>query len=201
MPTPISQQIVRDTFVRANSGTLGANWTSLSDATDTQVLGITSNAAQVQAIGGRAASFWNANTFTANQYSQGIVSGSATGTNAHLAGVTVRTSAVAWNMQANAPVNLALQKVVNGVFSDVGGVPASSPAVLGSLLRLEIVGTQLSAYCDGNLIFQVTDASTNISRPSLRFDAAIACRQSGGVVSYKWNGMGWFVPRCETATC
>ena len=76
MATPFSQTIVRDTFTRANSGTLGANWTSLSDTQDTQVLSIVSNAAQPAVVGGRAASFWNANTFTPDQYAQVIASGS-----------------------------------------------------------------------------------------------------------------------------
>ena len=52
------QVIVRDTFTRANSGTLGANWTANSDATTTGTLGITSNAAQPQSNAHRAASFW-----------------------------------------------------------------------------------------------------------------------------------------------
>lgn len=171
MTTPVSQQIVRDSFTRANAGTLGANWTSLSDATDTLVLSIVNNAAQAP-VGGRAASFWNANTFTANQYSQCIVSGSATGTNNHLVGPIVRASVggnyylFAWNMP-NAPGILSLQKNINGAFSDIGGTPGTEPAVLGSLLRLEIVGTQLSAYCDGNLIFQVTDSSLSSGAPGI----------------------------------
>src|ERR1700730_12619786 len=95
MPTPVSQQIVRDTFVRANSGNLGANWTANSDAIDTGTMGITSNQAQAQTpFTGNAASFWNANTFTANQYAQCIVNYSVVaGGGSYLVGLIVRGSA------------------------------------------------------------------------------------------------------------
>jgi len=171
MPTPFSQTIVRDTFTRANSGTLGASWTALSDATDTQVLGITSNAAQPQVTGGRAASFWNASTFQANQYSQVIVSGSATGTNTHLGGPIVRASAggnyylFTWN-ELNGGSDLQIAKVVSGVFTSLN-FTSNGPAVLGSLLRLEIVGTQLNAYIDGNLVLSASDSSLSSGAPGI----------------------------------
>ena len=94
MATPFAQVIVRDTFTRADAGTLGANWTTESDAIDGAVIGITSNAAKPQTNGvANAASFWSANTFKADQYSQCIVNISATGTNTHGGGPVVRASA------------------------------------------------------------------------------------------------------------
>lgn len=169
---PVNQVIVRDTFIRANAGTLGANWTANVDATDTALLGITSNGAQVQSLGGRSASYWNANVFTPNQYSQVIINTSLVGTNTHIGGVTVRASATGyyqleWNMGGSAGINLGLRKIVNGVFIDLGGTAPTNPAVNGSLLRLEVVGSQLSAYIDGNLVFQVTDTDLTSGAPGV----------------------------------
>lgn len=71
--------VVKDNFTRANSGSLGANWTANSGATTTGAMGITSNAAKVQSSNQNAASFWNANSFSAKQYSEVILSGSKRG--------------------------------------------------------------------------------------------------------------------------
>lgn|SRR5579859_1763490 len=203
--TPFSQIIVRDTFTRANVGTLGANWTALSDALDTAVLGITNNAAEVQTFtGGRAASFWNANTFQANQYSQVYASGSATGTNSHRDGVIVRGTAsgyygFTWDLTGTATTNFQLFKVVSGVLTDLGGAALQGPTpVLGSLLRLEIVGTNLLAYCDGTLIFDVTDSSISSGAPGVTGSMAASTPTAfmtnweGG--SLLWTRQGTVIP-------
>lgn len=95
MSTPISQQLVRDGFIRANAGTLGANWTGLTDSVDTSIIGITSNAAVVQTTGGNAASFYSVGSYTPNQYAECIASG-ASGGNTHGGGPTVRNSSTGY---------------------------------------------------------------------------------------------------------
>ena len=90
-PLSANLVIVRDTFTRANSANLGANSTANVDATTTGTLGIVSNAAQ-PSVGGNAAAFWSANSFTANQYSEVILNESTNLTNTHGGGPTVRGS-------------------------------------------------------------------------------------------------------------
>lgn len=168
---PFAQGIRQDTFTRANSGTLGSNWTVLSDATDTQTLGITSNSARPQVTGGRAASFWNASNFQPDQYSQVIANGSATTTNTHLDIVAVRMSAggnyygFQWNLNASSN-NVTLFKVVSGTFTALGSPTTLTPA-LGSLMRLEVIGTKLFAYMNGTLVLTATDAALSSGAPGI----------------------------------
>jgi len=62
-----------------NDSTLDSNWTALSGSFDTGTVGITDDTAQVQSTGAWASSFWNANSFTANQYAEAIAGGTSSG--------------------------------------------------------------------------------------------------------------------------
>ena len=191
---PFAQTIQRDTFTRGNSGTLGANWTALCDATDTQVLGITSNAAQPQVVGGRATSYWNANTFANDQYSQALAGGSALGTNTHLDGVTVRTSAgtyygFTWNL-VNSGTTLSIFKVVSGTFTSIGAGIVNTVAVIGSLMRLEVVGTVLNAYVDGNLVLTGSDADIVSGAPGITAFMA-AASPTANLTNWEGGSLLW----------
>jgi hypothetical protein len=189
MATPFSQTIVRDTFTRANSGTLGANWTANSDAITTGTIGIVSNSAQsVTGIGtGNAASFYNAATFLPNQYSECILNGSALGTNTHLVGPTVRGSAAGYyrftgNM-SNTAANVQLAKVVGGSFTSLAST--SITLALGDLFRLEAIGTQLTAYWNGTQVFQVTDSDLPTGAPGI---ASFMAAASPTAFTQSWEG-------------
>ena len=158
-----TQVIVRDSFTRANSGNLGANWTANSGAIDTALMGITSNAARVQTTGGHADSFWNANTFATNQYAEGIAGGSAISVNTHEANITVVDSSgdnydmFYWNQNATTDIAVGLAEVVGGSYTPLATASAGT-FVLGGLMRLEKVGTVLTGYFNGVPV--VTGTST-----------------------------------------
>jgi hypothetical protein len=187
MPTPFSQTIVFDTFTRANSGNLGANWTANSDATTTGTMGIVSNAAQ-PSINGNAASFYSAAPFQADQYAQVVLNVSALGTNTHGGGPTVRGSAGGYyrlfcsgNNIAN---NCQIAKVVNGTFTSLGGTTQTMAS--GDLLRLEIVGNVLNAYRNGNLIIgPVTDSALATGAPGV---CGFMAASSPTASLVKWEG-------------
>jgi hypothetical protein len=186
MPAP-SQAIAQDNFTRADSANLGSNWTANSDAITTGALGITSNAAKPQSTGQNAASFWNANSFTPNQYSQCAVSGSATGTNQHQGGPTVRASAggyyrLLWNL-LNGAGDISIAKVVNGVQTILTTV--TSALSLGALLRLEVFGTKLSAYVNGTLVKQASDAALSSGAPGV---AGFMAATSPTAFMNSWEG-------------
>jgi hypothetical protein len=166
-------------------------------------MGITSNQAQAQTpFTGNAASFWNANTFTANQYAQCVVNFSTLTTNTHAVGPTVRGSSSGYYRFVlngnNVASNLSLAKVVGGVFTDISSGGATVTAASGDLLRLEVIGTQLTAYYNGVQKFQVTDSSLSTGAPGVAgFDAA-ASPTAGATVweggNLLWTRQGTVIP-------
>jgi hypothetical protein len=185
---PFSVTIVRDTFVRANSGTLGANWTTISDSTDTGTIGITSNAAAPQVLAANSAAFYNAAVFRPDQYSECIINSSAFGTNTHGGGPIVRASSANGGSYYRMFVNLlggvvACQKLVNGSFSGV--VTGTGAAVAGSLARLEVVGSVLTGYIDGVQSFQITDTDIATGAPGI---CAYQATSSPTTAINSWEG-------------
>lgn len=152
--------IASDSFVRANAGTLGANWTTQTDSTDTGVIGITSNAAVPTASGNNSASYFSAATFPANQYAQCIVSGTG-GATTHGGGPATRmSSGNYYQMFLNlnqSPALPQLQKLVGGTFSAIGTGTARGGS--GSLARLESIRSVHTGYIDGVQVFQFSDSS------------------------------------------
>src|SRR6516165_8268162 len=85
-----SYTLVSDTFTRADSGTLGPNWTASSGSTETGTFGISSNAAVASPASNRAASYWTANSFANDQWSEVLANSS--GSANRLAGVCLRAT-------------------------------------------------------------------------------------------------------------
>lgn len=172
---PFSYTLVSDTFTRANSGNLGANWTAISGATESQLLGITSNACVPQVAGGRAASFWNANTFANDQWAEVLCNFSGAGT--QLAGVAVRCQPSGDNLyvgtinfSGSTSIGAQIGKTVAGVFSNVGNTTGNAAYTIGTpplLLRLEVIGTTLNLYINGVLYVTGTDNSFSSGSPGV----------------------------------
>lgn len=188
------QNISRDSFTRANAGTLGANWTANSGTTTTAALGITSNAAQPQTTGGRGAAFWSAtgsSVFANNQYSECTANCSATSTNNHLCGPTVRASAgdnyylFTWNQNNNA-TNIQIASVVGGVFTNLINT-TSDLLTSGAVMRLEIVGFVLTGYINGAQVLQVTDAGNSLASGAPGVTAFMAAASPTSNVT-NWEG-------------
>ena len=190
--TPFSQTIVRDTFVRTNSGTLGANWTTQTDAVDTGTIGITTDAASPQASGGNSASYYNAAVFQPNQYAECIVTGSGPGgPNTHGGGPATRMSSGNYyrmfvNMN-NTPAVTQFQKLVAGTFTGVGN--GTSQGGVGSLARLESIGSVHTGFVDGVQVFQFTD--TDLATGAVGIDAYYGASTTIAIKSWEGGDLLW----------
>jgi predicted GH43/DUF377 family glycosyl hydrolase len=157
--------LVTDTFTRANSGTLGSNWTTISGATDTGTLGITSNAATPTANSVRAAALWNANAFTNDQWAEVLATPSGgvnTGNNAFY-GVCLRAASndTFYGLQMNfgtTASGLNIFKVVSGTFTSLT-VATWATGTNPYLMRGEVTGTTINMYLNGVLALTATDSS------------------------------------------
>lgn len=148
--------LVSDNFTRANSGTLGANW---SDALgNTLPWSIISN--QAGTPGGPVQEYWSANAFTNNQFSKATFTTMIASANEE---VGVRMSAVAGTTylcgyrQSVDAVNYVVRKLVAGtqtVLSDT-----STVVTLNDVVEIDAVGTTITCKVNGSSIFSGTDSS------------------------------------------
>jgi hypothetical protein len=155
--------VATDDFNRADSGTLGSNWTEQAGT-----IGVVSNRAKRASATDDSWVSWNADVFANDQYAQGKCYDSSA---VEATCVSVRASGSggainAYYTQAfNGGHNLT--KVVSGSFTDLGTY-AITP-VNGDVLRVEAEGTNIRAYRNGaQLGSTVVDASLASGRGGLR---------------------------------
>lgn len=161
-------RIVTDDFNRSNSSSLGSNWTA-HGGTDGQ-LGITSNKMSGDGSATNPAGDVYVGTFGNDQFSQitGMVI-SAGGGSGYWVGVTVRGDSTGQNgyraiyfWNAATPI-VRLYKRVSGTFTQLGSdytIPGGNGGLSTSdVLRLEAVGTTITAYLRGVVAVQVTDST------------------------------------------
>jgi hypothetical protein len=147
--------IATDDFNRAS---LGANWTNALGA-----VVIDSNTRAVCSVAGENDAFYNALTFSADQYAQAVVTLST----ADWVGVCVRASANNSYVFYGSTSDWEITRWVSGV----AGVIASGSwtASTGDVLRLEVVGTTLRAFRNGVLVSIATDTSLSTGNPGVSF--------------------------------
>lgn len=155
---------VTDTFVRANETVGSPNWTQ---GNGTYPLKIINNSATQTDWGSDgtipnwSVAYWLNASWTANQYSQVVVT--AKGSNAN-GGVIVRYQDQNNFYYLDAGGNI--QKVVGGTKTWLGA-PSGCAPVAGDTIRLEIIGTTLKCYKNG-----VVQSSAAITDSSLATGAA-----------------------------
>ncbi len=142
-----------DTFTRAD-GALGANWTGV--ATGTGNLGIVSFDA-VRTDGPYGISFWNADVFSNDHYSEIIVTAD------NYPAPAVRLSAGGGGNGYMAILNsisskVAFFKLVAGEFILINDLEYEIPAT-GPVARLTVSGTTLTLSVNGTDVQSVTDAA------------------------------------------
>jgi hypothetical protein len=155
---------VTDNFNRAN-GPLGANWTTAFGSMTIYNHGFagTSNGAS---IGGDSGSYWNANTFTANQYAQATIS-LTDGTSQ--AGLLVRGSSnngYYCNVSKAPNQDLFLNKVVSGTRT----LLTSTNSYVwhsGDVMRLDVYGSTLRCLMNGTVILTATDSDLAAGQPGV----------------------------------
>ena len=159
-----------DNFNRADSGTLGANWT------DTEAgMSIVTNTARAAGGGSNHnAAYYNATTFTGDHYSEAVI----TLVSGNIGGVTVRHQAGGDYYVLVCRPGLdetLLQKYVAGVRTTLKAYGVA--AVSGRTQRLHVSGTTLKWFENGVQIgTDHTDASLSGGQPGVygRSDSVVA---------------------------
>ena len=158
--------VVRDNFNRTNETPIGGNWTNVVGAT-AQFANLISNHIET-AAGGDALSLWNANLFTADQYSQVTVN---TANSPYGGGPAVRSNANGdcfTLIGYGGTINLAA--LVGGSYAYWIVYPGVSYTVQpGDVLKLTVVGNLLTGYVNGVQMVQANDASYTSGRPGIYF--------------------------------
>jgi hypothetical protein len=164
---PFSYNLNTDTFTRANSGNLGANWTTFTGGIEGGTIGITANAATPQSSGVNCSSFYSAAPATANQW--GVVKVGVVGvpTTTTGGGIILRASTggggpnyyrAFLNYGVAASVFLNLGKSVNGTLTGIGGAGINLGALAyGAVMYFEIIGSTMNCYVNGTLQQTATD--------------------------------------------
>jgi len=167
---PISP-IATDTFTRANSSaSLGANWT-VTNASGQGALGVNANQAVTESGTYSSVSSWNGQSFEADQWSQ-VTVGVAPTANIQSVGPTVRNGAVNsgnfyWYECAftGGAGERTIAKTVSGTLTNLA--TTASGCNNGDLLRLEVVGNQITAFYNGALDLTVSDSSITSGGPGI----------------------------------
>lgn len=170
-----------DAFTAASDAALqtySANWTISAGAF--QVLAA-SDVVCPFGWGVESGAFWNADTFAANQYAQGALTGII---NASASiGVAVRAASggnyYGLYYSASGGGSLWLFKVVSGAWSELGAAYGLGTWSVGDVLRLEVEGTTLTPKRNGVLIAAIgtkTDSSLSSGAAGIcGYDALSEC--------------------------
>lgn len=173
-----------DGFDRAD-GSLGSNWTALSDG----AMSISGN----QAIGVAAAirgDFYNAAVFAADQYSQCLM-GSIPLASGDFVGLTVRTAAngaacyaLLYFNNGGVPQLNIYKRVVAGAFTQVTALVLAAALPAGTVFTLVAEGPQITGYINSVAACTCIDTDVASGAPGIvSFDPVAVDAWSGGNAS------------------
>jgi hypothetical protein len=172
-----------DNFDRADSSTLGANWTEPTTGTSNS-FAIVSNQAQTPASTGTGA-LWSATTFTATQFSKvtfvNIASTYQMVTVRHASGVETYYAG-GRNSSDFVDSKYHIWKVVSGTNTSLA-VTASQVAAAGDVVELDVSGTNLTLIVNGITILTVSDSAIASGQPGM-----VARHSAALVVFDDWSG-------------
>ncbi len=141
-----------DTFTRGDSGTLGANWTNATNG-----FSIVSNAAAPTGGGANNYSYWSADSFISDHYSQVTLTAGITG------GVTCRTSGnpdvtgQSYLFLANTGSNGILYRVLNASYTALNS--SLGTITIGDAIKITCVGSLITCWVNGSSVGSATDGS------------------------------------------
>ena len=179
---------VEDSFTRANSSTLGQNWTQ-SQGT----VGISSNAAVGTALNTWTGAYYSGQTWNADQFAQATIS--VTGAANLALGPAVRGSASGnyYQFWCNTGSGASLDKFVAGARTVL--TTAGAACAVNDVMRLEVVGSTLRAYYNGALLITWTDSALTSGSPGVAFynnSTAALVNWSGGNLKPGYNQLGYW---------
>jgi hypothetical protein len=159
-----------DDFNRADSGSLGANWTETDHG-----LQIVSNEARVITNGAYQFAYWNADAFDSDHYSQAVFAGSP----ADMEVCTrVQAGGNLYMLMVNSGSTVTrIYKRLSGSFTQIGS-DGAAPTV-GHTYKFEANGSALTGYDNG----------VAISGPGSGGDASITGGSAG--LGGSSSGVGW----------
>ena len=180
--------LVADSFTRADASSLGTNWTTMASWTAPH---IASNAAvNNTAATSYAFAYYNAQTFSADQFSQATLSASPTGYN----GVGVRVAVGDNGYWFDCTTGTALLiKRVTGAQSNLVSAGFTTCAT-NDVMRIEAVGTQITAYKNGVQVATASDSSLTSGTPGIEvyFNAGAFQNFVGGNLKPGYNQPGYW---------
>jgi hypothetical protein len=168
-------RVAADNFTRANSGTLGANWTTPINGSAVQIV---SNRAE-GTITSLTMAYWNAYPWLADQYSE-ITTDASTFTASNswdsyqFAWVRVSNGAVGANGYAVligkelGSYAYYFNKIVNGTRTGLAG-PVAITYTPGDVFRFSAVGSVMTLYQNGVFVASFTDTTFFSGSPGIGF--------------------------------
>lgn len=168
--TPSQLEILAtDNFNRANQNPLAGNWTTQSTAGNLQIV---SNAIEAATAGASSEAYYNALAFGNDQWSQTKVASLNTGVTSN-AGLILRANTSGVRTEYTALYQCVtnqffIQKRVAGVTTTLKNSAGLNPTpAANDVLTGCIVGTAISFYVNGNLIWTLTDSSIASGAPGM----------------------------------
>jgi hypothetical protein len=175
-PPSGTTMVASDNFNRAGAN-LGSNWTNVLSSPDIIIVNTKAY------VGGEpttnASAFWNANTFSTDQYSKDKWYGVSGG----YGGVAVRMSGIGssrnyYALATDSFSRWTIIKVINGVQTNLGN--GSITWVDGDIQEVRVVGNTITAYRNGTLLGSATDSSLTSGNPGLYLQGNQADDWEGG---------------------
>lgn len=180
LSTALLAATASDDFNRANESPLGGNWTSQNDSFPN----LANNRIEGALGNGRQDVYWNAATFSANQFSQVQVVTVSSGTQFVYAYVRMadNPTETRYALRTDGATTIIF-RIVTGTQTQLQDT--STTTTSGDTIRLSVVGTTLKAYKNGSQIgTDQTDANIASGRPGFGvFETAILDNWSGGDVA------------------
>jgi hypothetical protein len=155
---------VSDTFDRANGG-LGNNWTTTPGTAAPQISGNTLHAGTAGSLN---SAYWSASTFGSDQFSQGTLPASSGGN--YGPGLAVRLSGTKgyflWYGNSTNTVSLWRMDSASS-WTQLKASSTLTVAPATDVWKIQVVGSTISGYQNGNLVVQATDTSITSGSPGV----------------------------------
>src|ERR1700761_5598011 len=163
-PQAADAATVSDNFDRAN-GALGSNWTTTPGTAAPQISGNTLHAGTASSLN---SAYWSASTFGNDQFAQGTLPGSSGGN--YGPGLAVRLSGTKgyflWYGNSANTVSLWRMDSASS-WTQLASSAALTVPPATDVWKIQVVGSTISGYQNGNLVVQATDTAITTGSPGV----------------------------------
>jgi Putative esterase len=163
-PQAADAATVSDSFDRANGG-LGSNWTTTPGTAAPQISG---NTLRAGTAGSLNSAYWSASTFGSDQFSQGTLPASSGGN--YGPGLAVRLSGTKgyflWYGNSTNTVSLWRMDTASS-WTQLKASSTLTVAPATDVWKIQVVGSTISGYQNGNLVVTTTDTKITSGSPGV----------------------------------